>query len=165
VTLKECVALLTPLALAMRVDLDQPTFRAYHALLKDIPIILGQAALEDLSSSGLTFFPTAPEIQRASEKARRRLVALHPYEGCIDCEGQIGFRPVLKDGRPTNTVVPCECKARHQMRLSEIGVLEPVSQLPGETEPQTETSYPTMAQIPAPIRQRLTAIAGVKVLR
>ena len=163
-TLDECVALLTPLALALRANLDQPTFRAYHAILKKVSAQLGQAALEDLSQSGLRFFPTAPEIQAAAEVARRRLLALHPYEGCADCEDQKGYR-TIHGAEGQKAVERCPCKARHHQRLADLGVLESVAHLPGEAEPQTSADYPTLEQIPAPMRASLTAMAERKRLR
>lgn len=164
-TLDECVALLTPLALAMRADLDKPTFRAYHAILKNVPATLGQAALEDLAQSGLRFFPSAPEIQTAAEKARRRLLALHPYEGCAECEDQPGYRTVrIGDGQQL-TVEKCPCKAQHHQRLADLGALEAIALMPGEVDSQMSTSYPTVDQIPTPIRARLTQIAAAKLLK
>lgn len=163
-TLDECVELLTPLALAMRVAMGVPTYRAYHAHLKNVPANLGAAALEDLTQSGLRFFPSAPEIQSAAEKARRRLLALNPYDGCADCEDQPGYRTLIVEGQQ-KTVEPCPCKRRHQARLSEMGLLEAIALMPGEAEAQTSTAYPTMEQIPAAVSVRLKQIAAVKVLK
>lgn len=163
-TLDECTALLTPLALAMRADLDKPTFRAYHALLKNVPATLGAAALEDLTGSGMRFFPSAPEILTASEKARRRLLALNPYEGCAECEDQKGYRTIQTEGQQ-KAVEPCPCKRRHQQRLAVMGVLEAIALMPGEAESQVATSYPTLEQIPARMRESLTAMAERKRLR
>lgn len=163
-TLEECVALLTPLALAMRAEMDKPTYRAYHALLKDVPVQLGQAAIEDLQASGLRFFPAATEIQTAAEKARRRLLALNPYDGCAECEDQPGYRTMRIEGQQ-KTVEPCPCKARHRVRLADLGVLDPIAMMPGEAEPESGAAYPTPEQIPEPIRARLREMSNAKLLK
>lgn len=163
-TLEECTALLTPFALAMRADMDQPTFRAYHRMLQDVPLALAEPALEALSRTGLTFFPTAPEIQAAAERYRRQQLALNPWTGCADCEDQRGYQTVLTDGGQ-KTVSPCPCKARHQSRLAERGLLEPLALLPGEGGALDPTTYPDIQQLPAVHQQRLTQIASSKVMR
>lgn len=164
-TLQECTELLTPLALALRAEMDAPTFRAYHRVLKDVPVGLADRALSDLSRAGLEFMPTAFAIQAAAEKARRQLLALNPYDGCAECEEQRGFRTILgRDGQ--KTVEPCPCKGRYRQRLESLGVLEPVAALPGEAGVGVnEPVYPTVEQLPAPLRQRLRAVAGQKALR
>lgn len=163
-TLQECVALLTPVALAFRADLDEPTFKAYHRVLKDVPAVLATAALEDLIQSGIRFLPSAPEILNASEKARRQQLALHAYDGCVECEHQKGYRTVLTEGGQ-KTVEPCPCKARHQQKLARLGLIAPLASLPGEGGAGDETQYPTLEQLPARIQAKLQAVAAQKVLR
>lgn len=163
-TLEECVALLTPLALAMQKAIDGPTFRAYHRLLKDVPASLADQALTDLSDGGLRFFPTAPDIQTAAEKVRRRLLALHPYDGCIECEGHKGMREI-RSAAGQLTVQPCPCKARWQARLASMGALAPLALLPGEASVENEQVYPTVEQLPAAIRQQIGQLAAQKVLK
>lgn len=163
-TIDECVALLTPLALALRVDMDVPTYRAYAKVLKDVPVQLADHALTELSASGLRFMPSAPEILTASEKARRRLLAQYPYTGCAECEEQRGYRSVLgSSGQPT--VEPCPCKNRWLERLGRMGAREPLALLPGEASTTGEQVYPTLDQLPAPLRQQIAAVAAQKVLK
>ena len=163
-TLADCTEVLGQLAVAMRVDMDTPTFKAYHRVLKDVPVALLGHALTDLAKGGLRFFPTAPEILTAVEKTRRVMLALNPYDGCADCEGHIGYRSVLIEGcQPT--VERCPCKARHLERLATMGLREPVAALPGEVERESEQIYPTVDQLPATLRQQIAAAAGKKALR
>ncbi len=165
-TLEETVAILTPLALAMRVDLDAPTYRAYHQQLEKVPAPLAQAAIADLSDAGMRFLPTAPEIKQASERKRRQLLAAHPYDGCAECEDHRGFRYVLGgNGQPV--VEKCPCKARWQHQIAGIGALEPLAALPGEvgSGAESEAVFPTLEQLPEPVRKQLTAMAGRKALR
>lgn len=163
-TLEECTALLTPLALALRADMDGPTFRAYARVLKDVPVALADRALTDLSVSGLRFMPSAPEILTASEQVRRRLLALNPWDGCAECEEQRGFRTIIGEGGQP-TVEPCPCKARHLEKLGRMGLREPIALLPGEASTTEEQVYPTLEQLPAPLRKQIADIAGRKVLR
>lgn len=160
-TLEECVALLTPIALAYRADMDGPTFRAYHRVLKDVPVALAVAALEALESNGSPFMPNAPMILAASETSRRQLLAAHPYDGCADCEGQRGYRTVITAGRQ-NTVERCPCRARHEAKLASLGLREPLALLPGESGPEGETAYPTLEQLPANLRARIESVASQK---
>ena len=163
-TLEECTALLAPLALAMRVDLDGPTFRAYHRLLEKVPESLAAAALEGLTQAGLTFFPTAPAIQLAAEKYRRQQLARHPWTGCIDCEDQRGYRTIIGSSGQ-KTVTACPCKARHQDRLAGMGLLEPIAVLPSEAGAGDATVYPDVVQLPEVHQAKLRQIAAAKVMR
>lgn len=164
-TLQECTALLAPVALACRADFDEPTFRAYHAVLKDVPAMLMEAAIQDLQTSGLRFVPTAPEFLASSERQRRRLLALHPWDGCADCEDQRGYRTRIGEAGQ-KTVERCPCRARHASRLTDMGIAEPLALLPGEAGVgESEKIYPTAAQLPEPIRVRLQSIANQKQLR
>lgn len=163
-TLKETIALLTPLALALRAEMDGPTFRAYAKQLEKVPVALADAALTDLSDTGLRFMPTAPEIKHAAERKRRQLLAAHPYSGCAECDGHVGFRHILGgEGQPR--VEKCPCKARWQDQLERIGARDPLAVLPGEAASEGEQVYPTLEQLPAPIREQLGSMAGQKVIR
>lgn len=164
-TLQECTALLTPLALALGRDVDGPTFRAYHKRLEDVPVRLAELAIVQLDHEGaLRFLPSAPEIRAASEKVRRQQLALHPYDGCAECEMQPGWRNVITERG--SAVEKCPCKGRHQEKLASLGLLEAVGLLPGESGVgESEQVFPTVAQLPAPIREQLTLVAGKKALR
>lgn len=164
-TLEETVFLLSPLALALRVDVDAPTFKAYAAQLKNVPVQLVDAALTDLSDTGLRFLPTAMEIKQAAEKKRRQLLAANPYEGCADCEHQIGYR-TLVGAEGQKTVTKCPCRARHLARLETLGLREPVSDLPGEAGVgENERVYPAFEQLPAKVQAQLQRVAERKQLR
>ncbi len=161
-TLPECVALLTPLALAMRVEFDQPTFRAYHRLLEKVPVRLAELALEQMVREGMRFMPRAPEIANGAEKVRRQQLALHPHEECAECEGQKGWRTVLVAG--VSKLEKCPCKARHQEKLAGLGLLEPIAYLPGEAPAEGDPVYPTLEQLPAGVRQQLESVAKRKAI-
>lgn len=163
-TLEECTELLTPLAIAMRVQMDVPTYRAYHAILKEVPAGVAAAAVSALTLEGMRFFPSASEILLASEKARRRQLAAHPWEGCVECEDQRGYRTLtLAAGQ--KTVQPCPCKARHQAMLESHGLLTPIALLEGEAGAGDERIYPTLEQLPAPLQKQIKQIAAGKSWR
>jgi hypothetical protein len=117
VTLQECTALLTPLVLALGAEMDQPTFRAYHRVLEDVPTNLLQAAVDHASRTA-RFFPRAPELRALAEQARRRLSDLQPFQACAQCASGWVEREV--DGVPR--MVRCACWQAHQQRLSQAGV-------------------------------------------
>lgn len=125
-TLQECVAILAPLALALRAEMDDPTFRAYYRVLKGAPARLLDAAVDSLLTTELRFMPTAPELLAASEHTRRRLVEAHPHSGCIDCEESRGWVPIDVNG--VQRVRRCPCFARWQQKLEQMGVtMQPLS--------------------------------------
>lgn len=163
-TVEECTDLLEPLAIAMRVQLDVPTYLAYHAMLKDIPVELAALGLDTLRQAGaLRFFPTAPEIQCAAEKARRQQLALHPWSPCAECEDQPGWRPVTRDG--VSWLERCPCKARHQSFLETRGLRDQIAVLPSEAGAGDERVYPTLDQLPEKLQKQVKAVAAQKVLR
>lgn len=162
-TLEDVVDALTPLALAMRQQMGVPTFKAYHAVLKDVPAPVCAAALEQLKGSGLRFFPAATEIQAAAERVRRQQLALHPWEPCCECELTPKWRTVTVDG--VARLEKCPCVTRHQTVLAERGLLAPIALLPGEAGVESEQVYPTVEQLPAAARRQLERIASKKVLK
>lgn len=163
-TLKECASILGPIALAFRADVDEPTFRAYHRLLKDVPPGLLEAGIEILLDAGQRFFPSAVELQQGAERARRNLLAAYPYEGCAECEEQRGFR-TLTAANGQKTVQPCPCKRRHLERLEGMGLRSSLAQLPSEAAGGDEAVYPTLEQLPSSLRDKLQLMASQKVLR
>jgi hypothetical protein len=164
VTLEECTELLTPYAIAMRVQMDVPTFKAYAMVLNDVPAHLAAAGLEALVKAGARFMPSAPEVRTAAEKARRHELALQQWDGCADCEDQKGWREVT-DGRGVKRLERCQCVSRHRALMHERGLLEAIAPLPGEVARESEQVYPTLEQIPEKVRAQLSAVAGQKVLR
>ncbi len=162
-TLEDCTQLLTPLALAMRVQMDVPTFRAYHRVLENVPTALAHMGLKALQDSGLRFFPTAPEIQAAAERSRRQQLALQQWEPCAECEDTPKWRALLIDG--VSRLERCPCVERHKSLLATRGLLAPIAALPGEGTGESERVYPTVDQLPASIRAQVTAGAARKALR
>lgn len=164
-TLQECTAILTPFVIGLRADFDTPTFKAYHRMLKDVAPGLLEAALNDLKRSGLRFMPSAPELLTASEKTRRRLLALHPYTGCAECEDQPGYRTREAQDGQQKTVERCPCKNRYLEKLEAMGAREAITLLPSEADAQEATAYPAVEQLPPAIRAELSQIAGRKLIR
>lgn len=164
-TLQECTAMLTPVALAMRADFDAPTFRAYHRVLKDVPAHLAEDAIQAIVTAGAEFMPTAPKILQAAERLRRQLIAALPWSPCADCEDFPGFRKVMVEGSSQETRQKCPCKARHRSMLQERGLLEAFAELPAENGAGDVREYPTADQLPPGLREQLTAVAGRKALR
>lgn len=163
-TRDECIDLLTPLALAMRVSMDLPTYLAYHAMLQDVPVELARLGLDQWRETGPRFFPTAPEIQSFAEKARRQQLALHVWEPCDRCrDTQPGWVSVF-DG-DVSRLRPCPCKAEYRDALEARGLLEPIAVLPNEAGAGDDHVFPRPEQLPAKIRQKITHIASQKVLR
>lgn len=164
-TLQECTALLTPFALALRADVDDPTFRAYHRVLEDVPAALLEAALVTESRKPeLRFLPTAPQLLGACELARRRILALHPWSACSECEDSPRFRPVLVEGKAY--VQKCPCVDRHRQRLAFMGVGDPICALPSTaSEGPAEQDYPTREQLPADMRDRLDTVVSQRRMR
>ena len=157
------VGLLTPLVLAMRADFDQPTWTAYFRALHDVPAPLLEAVVEAMLREPLEFFPKAGELRARAERQRRLVLAANPHDGCCECEDQRGWRATIVDGVPW--VEKCPCLERHKAKLERLGVLAPVAQLKGEATGENEPVYPSMDQLPAPVRSQLTSIAGRKALK
>jgi hypothetical protein len=130
-TLQECVAILAPVALACRAEVDEPTFRAYHRVLADVPAALAEAGLYLIIKSGDGFFPPAPKVLLAAEQARQQLIQAHPYEGCAECEATKGWT-AISDGNVTR-LQRCACFHRHQEFLAAFGATRPLA-LPAGSE-------------------------------
>lgn len=134
-TLSECVALLTPLALACRAEMDGPSFRAYHRVLITAPARLVDAGIERLIQTGLRYgMPSAPQILAASEDARKAYIAAHPWVACRECaEVDPGWRAVLIDD--VTRLERCPCKERYAATLARLGVThEPLALAAGSDE-------------------------------
>lgn len=165
-TLQECTAMLTPVALALRAELDGPTFRAYHRILEKVPVSLGVDALQQLVDEGAEFLPTAPKILHAAERIRRQMVALLPWTPCVECADFPGYRKVLVDGNVQETRAKCPCKSRHREVLEGQGLLEPYATLPSETGAGDERVYPSVDQLPTRLRAQVTAgAAGLRLMK
>lgn len=164
-TVEECTAILTTAALAMRADIDAPTFRAYHRILKAVEAPLLEAAIDQVLGEGARFFPSAPELLIACEKQRRAMLALRPWTPCVECECSPGYRQVAGIEGAQPTVEKCPCKARHRAWLAEYGLATPLASLPTEAGAGDEAVYPTVDQLPESVRKPLLEMAGRKVLR
>jgi hypothetical protein len=87
-TLQECTAILAPLALALRTDIDDPTFRVYHQDLRDLPGPLLQAAAHVARRDPeRKFFPTVPELRALCQQCRVAILEAHPYRPGECCNG------------------------------------------------------------------------------
>lgn len=163
-TREEFRAVLSPLVLAMRAEFDAPTWTAYYQALEDVPVGVLQLSVQTLMREPLAFFPKAGEFRAMAEKQRRVLLAAYPYDGCVECEGQRGFRTVLgTEGQ--KTVEACPCKARHRQHLERLGLAAPLVALPNEAGVGDVAEYPSLEQLPATVRQQLVDVAAQKVLR
>lgn len=160
-TLQECTAVLAPFVLELRGDFDDPTFRAYHRRLQDVPPRLLEAAVATLGATGLRFVPTAPELLAACEAARRAYVAANPYVGCPDCQESQGWR-LGADGRARR----CPCVAAYQDRLARAGMDRPLSAVPvlRDDEP-LQLPAPTLDGLPTDVRPAVQALARTKGMR
>ena len=165
-TLDECTDLLTPVALATRAQMDVPTYMAYAAVLKDVPLELAMLGIDDLRQRGeLEFFPSAPKIQSAAERMRRQQLALHPWLPCAECEETGGWR-TFTDDRGDSRMERCPCRKRHEQVLKDRGLYEPIAVLSGESGAgENEQIYPRLEQLPARLRHQVKAAVQQKVLR
>jgi hypothetical protein len=127
-TLKECTAILTPLALALRADMDAPTYRAYHRVLEKVPSAVLQTAVDRAMALSSPFFPKAGELLAGCEERRKEIMAAHPYERCSACHG---FGKVkIADGSIPPRYRNCECYERYQRRLEDLGISDQPLALP-----------------------------------
>jgi hypothetical protein len=165
-TLQECTAMLTEAAMALRADVDDPTFRAYHRVLADVPARLMQAAVDAaLQEPTLRFLPAAPDWKGRCEVQRRRLLALHPYEPCAKCNwiGQVRISAV---GMVPIRYGPCACRTAHESRMEALGLpSKPIAALP-PTAGEVFTAEPTAPlTLPAAVQEKLHALATSKGMR
>lgn len=162
-TLQECTAMLTPLALALRAEMDDASYRVYHRVLKDVPIRLMELAIESMLDSGAEFMPGAPKLKAECEKFRRQWLAANPHEACAECEGQRGFRTIL--GRSGQSVVErCPCVSRYHAKLEELGMRAALALMPAEERIET-VDGPSLDSLPSDLQARVRNIASAKVMR
>jgi hypothetical protein len=135
-TLKECTAILTPLALALRAEMDAPTYRAYHRALDDVPLPLLEAAVNQAMRVNSAFMPKPGELRAMAEVRRRELMAAHPYERCADCNHTGTVRLLSADwerGLPPK-YGKCKCWHTYQKRLEALGISHEPLALPAGVE-------------------------------
>lgn len=119
-TLKECTALLTPLALRFRAQMDDPSFRAYHGALKDVPARVFALAVEMAGKPPRRFFPSAPELLEIAEQARVQMRAQLAFQPCAMCSRTPGWNGLILNG--VERLTRCECWKAHMSRVGELGV-------------------------------------------
>lgn len=130
-TLRECTALLAPVALVLGAELDEADYRAYHRVLEDVPTRLLLEACNVVSRTPRgryePKFPTAPSFRAMAEQQRQKLAAMLQYEPCAACEHNCGWMPT-GDGRVTR----CQCWHAHQAKLASGGLSKPLALPAGE---------------------------------
>jgi len=134
-TLEECTALLTPFALAMRWDVDGPTFRAYHQALEHLQASDLDAALATARRQPRAFPPSAPELVALAESCRIARRQSLPFESCGNCSQQ-GW--IEREIHGVMRTVRCECWKAHQAHLARLGAGDQPLALPAGREDWTE---------------------------
>lgn len=137
-TIRECTALLAPMAVALGAELDEPDYRAYHRALQDVPTSLLTAACAHATRAPRDRYaprmPTAPMLREYAEHARRTAIAASPWHPCEACLDSPRWVPVVEaDGvRMTR----CACWTAYQARIAAIGLATPllVAAAPVEVE-------------------------------
>ena len=163
-TLQECTAVLAPFALALRADVDDPTFRAYHRVLKDVPAALFQAAVDAVAlEPDIRFLPTAPELRGRCERTRHALLQAQPYEGCCDCEHGPGWQTVT-DGN-MQKVQRCPCWTRYLLKLARLGIGTSLSTARPSFRELESAQGPALDEVPPAVTDRVREIAASKRLR
>jgi hypothetical protein len=136
VTLAECTALLAPVAVTLGVQVDAPTFRAYHRALADVPLPLLQAACEAAQRAPREPYeprwPTAPTFRRLAEQARQAWLAARPWEPCEACAESPRFVETLVDGVPR--LSRCPCWTAHQRLIDAAGIQTQIALPPAREE-------------------------------
>lgn len=130
-TLDECITIITPLALAMRTPMDEPSFLAYHRVLEDVPARVFQSAVGLASRDGRRFFPSAAELREVCERARVSLRAQLKFQPCVNCTHD-GWAEREING--VRRMVRCSCWQAHQARVAELGVGDQPLALPAAQE-------------------------------
>lgn len=147
-TLEECTAMLTPLAIALRVQMDVPMFRAYHRALQDVPAQWLQAAIDlAMRQPRAAFeptFPAAPTLRSLAERARAAARAAKVFQPCGDCNGT-GWQEI-EEGNVVR-VKRCGCWNDYQAELVALGLRGPsLSEAPRQLEAGDDFD-PRMAQM------------------
>jgi hypothetical protein len=139
----EFVAIVEPLRIAMRAEMDQPTWTAYYRAMQDVPVPLLVAAVETLMREDRQFFPKAGEIRGQCERERKAIIDANPYTGCEACAGT-GWTEIVCSECQTRRVKACSCREDYKSRLVSLGVGKPL-QL---TAPREDSAFDgRMAQV------------------
>lgn len=164
----EFVAILEPLCVALGADFDQPTWTAYFRALSDVPAKLLEAAVTVAMREDRKFMPRPGELRTICEARRQELMALHPWERCLECgrTGQVKVGVIqLATGHRVPKYGRCSCYAAYQRRLEDLGISEkPLAYLPSAAP--AEPDYVDAAVVlPADIVERASEIARAKVMK
>ena len=93
--------------------------RLYTRKLQSVPVPV-LTPMVDRAISTRHWMPKVAELLADAETARLELLKrLGPYTGCVECEGQIGWRNRLDVPR---TAERCPCHARWQQKVQALGV-------------------------------------------
>jgi hypothetical protein len=120
-TLETCTAILAPLALAFRAEVDVPTFTVYARALADVPPPLLQAATNRALRTR-RFFPTVAELLEDAEACRLALAAGVPFVPCVACRDRWPGWMTIVDPAGEAREDRCACWRAHQARLARLGV-------------------------------------------
>ena len=126
----EFVALLEPLRLMLRQEIDQPTWTVYYRALADVPAPLLQAAV-DRAGKSCTFLPRPSELRQFADEARTALLAANAFASCGVCSDQ-GWTETEIDG--VKRQVRCRCWTAHQQKIQALGVGSQPVALPAGVE-------------------------------
>lgn len=136
-TLQECTALLAPLGVALGVAIDDPTYRAYHRCLQDVPLPLLQRACDVAITRPRGHyearFPTPMMLRQWAEEARQVWLKQFPWSACEVCAENSGFVEVL-DEHGVTRLTRCSCWREHQTRLAQSGMATVLALPPAESD-------------------------------
>lgn len=115
------VAILEPLALALRATIDQPTWTVYYRALRDVSLPLLQASVEiALHEPERKWFPTVPEFRAFARSCRLAILEVHPYRPGDCCQGT-GWSESELNGVKYATRCPCWRTWLEEVRRLEFG--------------------------------------------
>lgn len=128
----EFVAVLEPLRVALRAEMDRAGWEVYFRALADIPRPLLEEAVSRLLREDRQFFPKVTELRAAAERVRLSLRTAMTFEPCDRCELSPGWAAILVDGVPR--VTRCDCWKAHQQRIAALGAGSEPLALPASRE-------------------------------
>lgn len=115
------VAVLLPLAQAMRVDVDAATWAVYARALQDVPHRLLSETVDRLIREPRQFFPKAGELRAECERQRQAWLLARPWSPCELCAESPGYLETT-DGSGVVRLARCACWRAHQAAISEAGM-------------------------------------------
>lgn len=128
-TKQEFAGYLKPAALALGVELDDATVRAYHKALADIPTDLVRHAFEravrEPANEFAPRFPTAPTLRQWAEEERQRFVTARAWAPCEACEESPGWVEIV-DAKGVKRLTRCACWLARRAANVASGMAHPV---------------------------------------